>query len=307
MKSLILKGWLCASLCTAVGLSGCSDEKLPVAAEHQLTVEAVLEGSDLTKAVKTAWSDNDKIGLFVKQSSNISSADYGDVNGQVVTYFNGTAWNLSPAVSLSATPAYVYGYYPYSNTESDGGAINVSLASQTDYLYSGTAQQASSSNATVALTMKHALTLLSFNIKKSGYIGTGNLTSVVVRNKSGMQKWVSQGTLDISSGTITASAYDAFTLNCNKTIEAAGWTTDLPYIMAFPFSTGAASEVEVEFMVDGKSYVIALPNSVSFQAGSKYILTLTINSGSMVMDSNNMVIQPWGADQVVDLGGVQGL
>ena len=77
--------------------------------------------------------------------------------------------------------------------------------------------------------------------------------------------------------------------------------------MAFPFSTGAASEVEVEFLVDGKSYVITLPNSVSLQAGSKYILTLTINSGSMVMDSNNMVIQPWGADQVVDLGGVQGL
>lgn len=307
MTRIFLKGWLCASLCTALGLSSCSDEKIPVVADHQLTVEAYLESADQTKAIKTSWIDTDKIGLFVKQSSNISSADYGEVNGQVVTYFNGTTWALSPAVSLSATPAYVFGYYPYSSTVTNGGAVDVSINSQTDYLYSGAAQTATSSNANVALTMKHAMTVLSFNIKKNGYIGAGVLNAIQVRNKSGQSKWASAGTMDISSGAITPTAYDAYTHSCNLTIQPSGWTSNLPAIIAVPFATGGASEVEVELTVDSKSYVVSLPNSVSFQPGSKYILTLTINSGSMVIDSNNMTILPWGADQNVDLGGVDSL
>lgn len=303
----ILKGWLCASICTVFGLSSCSDEQVPVLANNQLAVEAYLESSDGTKAIKNAWINDDKIGLFVKQSSVVTSDDYGEVNGQVVTYFNGTAWNLSPSVSLSATPAYVFGYYPYVSSVSNGAALPVSVAAQTDYLYAGAAQSASSNSPTVALSMKHALTMLSFNIKKSGYIGAGNLTSVQLRNKTDQSKWASEGTLNIATGEISNTAYDPYTLTCNKAILAGGWTSDLPAIMAIPFVTGAVSEVEVEFTVDGKAYVISLPNSVAFGPGSKYILSLTITSGSMVIDSGNMTIVPWGADTPVDLGSVPSL
>lgn len=305
MRRNILKGWLCASFFTVLGLSSCSEEQVPVVANNQLAVEAYLESTDGTKAIKESWSNDDKIGLFIKQSSQVTSNDYGEVTGQVVTYYNGTGWSLSPAVSLSATPAYVFGYYPYGSTVTNPSAVDIAVSAQTDILYSGPAKTASSNSPKVALSMKHAMSMLTFNIKKSGYIGAGNLTAVTMRNKSGQTKWASAGTLNIATGEISASANNPFTLNCNKSILADGWTSGLPTILAIPFSTGASSEVEVEFTVDGKSYVIDLPNSVAFNGGSKYILTLTITSGSMVMDNNNMQIVPWGADNPVDLGSVE--
>lgn len=300
-----LGGWLCASVFTALTLGACSnEEEIPAVANNQLQVEANLLSE--TKAVKTAWLNTDQIGLFAMQSASLSSGYYGEVTAPVIASYAATSssWSLSPAVSLSSTPAYIYGYYPYSSTVSSGTSIPVTVDSQTDYLYSGSAQVASSSNPKVGLTMKHAMCVLSFNIKKSGYIGTGQLTSVKMQNKSGGTIWKSKGNLNCSTGTITGTETLAYTLSCSKVIEDAGWGTSSPYLLAIPFSTGTSGDVEAVFTVDGKEYTVALPNNQTFSAASKYQLNLTINSGSMELDKTGMLIQSWGADQSVDLGNV---
>lgn len=284
---------------------GCSDDpEITSVQGTTLQIDASLSLPGETKALKTAWQTDDKLGLFIKADNDLAAAYYGEVTGQVVGNYNGTVWTTVPSVSLSSASAYVFSYYPYSSSVSSGSAVPVEIASQTDYLYGGAPATANNQNASVSLAMKHALCVLSFNVKRNGYIGTGNLTSITIRNKSGQNKFVSSGTMDIATGSITGSAYDSYTISKSKQISESGWTTDLPMAMVVPFSTAAPSEMELEFVVDAKSYVVDVPVNRSFTAGSKYIINLTINSSTLELDAANISIIPWGSEQSVDLDDV---
>lgn len=65
--------------------------------------------------------------------------------------------------------------------------------------------------------------------------------------------------------------------------------------MVVPFSTGSPSELELEFVVDAKSYVVDVPVNKAFTAGSKYVINLTINSSTLELDASDIMIIPWGS------------
>ncbi len=284
---------------------GCSDDTESTSVQgNTLRIDAYLDMPGESKALKTEWKSSDQLGLFIKADNYLSAGNYGEVTGQVVGNFNGTSWSTTPTVTLSSAPAYVFSYYPYNNGVSSGAAVPVDISTQTDYLYGGAPATANNQDASVSLAMKHALCVLSFNVKRNGYIGTGNLTSITIRNKSGKQVFVSSGTMDIATGSITGSAYNSYTISKSKTIGESGWTTDLPMAMVVPFSTGSPSELELEFVVDAKSYVVDVPVNKAFTAGSKYVINLTINSSTLELDASNITIIPWGSEQSVDLEDV---
>lgn len=284
---------------------GCSDDpEIESVQGPTLQINASLSVPGETKALKTAWANNDKLGLFIKAENSLSASNYGEVTGQVVGSYNGSSWTASPSVSLSASSAYVFSYFPYSSSVTSGKTVPIDITTQTDYLYGGAPVTANNSNASVSLAMKHALCVLSFNVKRNGYIGTGNLTSVSIRNKSGKTKFISTGTMDISTGAITGTAYNGYTISKSKQITESGWTSDLPMAMVVPFSTASPSELELEFVVDAKSYVVDVPVNKSFTAGSKYVINLTINSSTLVLDASNITIIPWGSEQSVNLDDV---
>ena len=284
---------------------GCSDDpEIATVQGTTLQIDASLSVPGETKALKTAWANNDKLGLFIKAENSLSASNYGEVTGQVVGNYNGSSWAAVPSVSLSASSAYVFSYFPYSASVASGSAVPVDITTETDYLYGRSPVTANNSNASVSLSMKHALCVLSFNVKRNGYIGTGNLTSVTIRNKSGKIKFISSGTMDISTGNITGSAYNGYTISTSKQITESGWTSDLPMAMVVPFSTASPSELELEFVVDAKSYVVDVPVNKSFTAGSKYVINLTINSSTLELDASNITIIPWGSEQSVDLDDV---
>lgn len=307
MKKFYFSMVLMSVLAMGAVMTGCSSDDVvdePVVKGTKLAIDVSLPvNGEETKAPISAWSNNDKLGLFVK-SSGLGSADYGEVSGQVIATYSGSTWTLTPEVSLTSTPANVYAYFPYSASVTNGISVPVEVASQTDYLYSGTATSASSSNSKIALNMKHALCVFAFNVKKNGYIGDGQLTTVKIQNKPGYQLIGSAGTMDISTGTITKSAYDAYTISASKTIEDAGWIGELPLAMMIPFSTGSTTGAEFVFTVDGNEYTVDVPANMAYQAGQQYVFNLTINSASMSLDANNIVIIPWGSQSSVDLGGV---
>ena len=56
--------------------------------------------------------------------------------------------------------------------------------------------------------------------------------------------------------------------------------------------------------MDAKSYVVDVPVNKSFTAGSKYVINLTINSSTLVLDASNITIIPWGSEQSVNLDDV---
>lgn len=296
---------LVSLLTVGASMTGCSNEDVfeePVVKGDKLILEAYLDNTE-TKTPISSWADGNSMGLFVK-SSGLSGPDYGKVVGQVKATFNSNIWTLTPEVSLSSTPASVYAYFPHDPAVTDGTAVPVEIASQTDYLYSGTAVSASANNAKIALNMKHAFCVFAFNVKSNGYIGDGKLTSIGMQNKAGATLFASKGTMDISTGVITKSSYDKYTIASDKQITSSGWTKDHPYAMVMPFQTASSSQVEFLFTVDGKTYTVDAPANMNYTAGEQYLFNLTINSSSMELDATNITIVPWGDQTGVDLGGV---
>ena len=308
MKKFLFSAVLLSCLTMAASLTGCSSDddmiEQPAVKRNKLSISAYLQKVDGTKAEHNAWVPQDELGLFVK-AGGISSNDYGEVDGQVKATYNNSKWTLAPEVSLSTTPAYVFAYYPHSNAVNDGVAVPVEVASQTDYLYSGSGVSASAERAQVALNMKHALCVMSFNVKKNGYIGgEGRLTSVVIRNKSNERTFATAGTLNISTGVITKTVYDQYEIQTSKVIEQSGWTKDFPLSMVIPFQTASTSKVEFVFTIDGKQYIVDVPKNMNFASGQKYLFNLTVKSESMDLDNSNITIEPWGTETQIELDDV---
>lgn len=309
MKRFSFFAALMSMMTLGVSLTGCSSDEVidePIVKGDKLMVEAYLENTENeTKAPISTWAPGSEMGLFVK-SSGLSGADYGEVNGQVKAEYSNSLWTLNPEVSLTSSPAKVFAYYPYNVDVTDGTAVPVEIDSQTDYLYSGNAVSASANNSKIALSMKHGLCVFAFSVKSNGYIGDANkLTSINIRNKAGAQLFASEGTMDISTGVITKSAYNGFTITTDKTITSDGWTAgDQPLAMVMPFQTSATSQAEFVFTVDGKEYVVDVPANMNYQAGQQYLFRLTINSSSMELDAANITIVPWGEQTGVDLDDV---
>lgn len=299
MRNWLLLGLLVSWL--GICLSCDEREEELIASDDLLRIEAHVETGDSTKAVKSLWERGDQLGLFVKAGGSIMAPNYSGVSGQVVGQYSSSAWSLAPKVALTETSAYVYAYYPYNSSVSSGRSIPIDISTNTDYLYGGNPVTASSAHTSVALTMKHALAVLAFNIKRNGYIGNGQLTSVTIRNTAGYEIFVTEGTMNCATGTISSSAYGSYTITTNKTINESGWTTDLPMAMVIPFNTLSPSGVEVVFVVDGNEYVVTVPINKEFLSGQKYVLNLTINSSDLNVDNENITILPWGTDGTVNI------
>lgn len=296
---------LMSLMAIGAGMTGCSNEDMleePTVTGNKLVLEAYLDHTE-TKAPVSSWSNGNSMGLFVK-SSGLSGSDYGEVVGQVKATINNNIWALSPEVSLSSAPASVYAYFPHDPTVTDGTAVPVEIVSQTDYLYSGYAVSASANNAKIALNMKHVFCVFAFNVKSNGYIGDGKLTSIGMQNKVGGKLFASKGTMDISTGVITKTSFDKYTITSDKQITSSGWTEAHPYAMVMPFQTASSSQVEFLFTVDGKTYTVDAPANMNYKGGEQYLFNLTINSSSMELDATNITIVPWGDQTGVDLEDV---
>jgi hypothetical protein len=231
-----------------------------------------------TRAVMTSFSSGNKMNLFVKNIGNPTATDYKE---NVSASFSNSSWSISPNVELKADKsAYIYAFYPYSASNTNASAIPVDLSSQTDYLYSGSAVSVNASSPSASLTMKHAMSMLAFNISNQSYTGTGNLTAITI---SGDAVYTA-GTLNVESGTITGTTKGDYQFSKNKTIVAAGWTSDLPQAFCIPFkSTG--KNVSVTMTIDSKTYSFFIP-SMEVSMGMKYIFHIALTDNGLTIIPN---------------------
>lgn len=260
---------LAAPLVTACG--GSDDDgggTSPAGKSAQLSISTTI----LTKAVTTAFASGDRMNLYLKTESSLSSADRA--TSLSATCGGDGKWSVAPATELGEEKSYLFAFAPYSATASDPSAVPVSIAAQTDYLYSGTTVTVSASSPQGVLTMKHALSILAFNLSLEGYEGTGELTSVEL---SGIP---TQGTLNVSTGTVTATEKGNYTLNVQKTI-ANGWDEGVPQFFCLPFQPDA-KETNVTFQIDGRNFVVSLPQT-GMETGMKYVFHLVLTKNGLTL------------------------
>lgn len=247
---------------TSAAFVGCSDKN-----DEPGNTGNQGEGSEI--GIKTEVKMNQK-SAFIKDLTdghemNVWMEVTGSTGAVEATYDvhavnTGGQWKLSPTVKIvKGQTADIYAFYPYSENNKDRKAVPVDANTQIDYLYSGGAVYASATSNVATLLMRHAMTMVSFNIKKDGYKGEGLITGIKL---SGAGVVPSKGTIDVTTGRVTATEFAAVSAKVNAVVGNDGISGALPGLWSIPFSTKDKDPVTVTLTIDGKDYSAVLPETV---------------------------------------------
>lgn len=195
------------AICSA--LAACHTDEIPEVAKEGATLElesVSILGENSTKGATTSV---EAVKLYLQNNNSTW------VNPEF-TQSNGT-WGSTSAPTLGDTETDVYAYYPTSESEavitvtSSSGvySIPVSIRStdtfageQVDYLYADPVK-ASKTSKVVSLTLKHALTKVSFQIYKSTNASDEKLTLTKIEIRS------NTGRLQTGTGNMRLNGTDA--------------------------------------------------------------------------------------------------
>lgn len=253
---------------SVIGFASCKDE---VEISKLLEVSANIA----TRSVSD-FSENDSIGIFVQKTDGKIYNDC-DCSQNAKAIYESGKWTILQNIRIGADTGNVFAYYPYSTEVVDYKNIPVKVETQTDYLYS----DKSSVNANqpkASLLMKHAMSLVSFQISRNNYPGTGVVSHIEITGVPGT------GMLDISTGDITSGTIKSFSHECNITLSAAPVTIDF---ITIPCSADGVTAV---FTVDGKAYTYKFPPS-ALEKGKTNIYSLSLNYTELLQTGSS--VSPW--------------
>lgn len=241
---------------------------------------SISEGTSNLRSIidATAFPNPSSIGVFTLDGGGtVTNAKYDFT----------TAWATSTPIYIVKPSATVYAYYPHATTTPATPTLAATIpvtvaneptftgAGQTDYMWTGSAAVTKAS-PTASLTFKHALSKVSFVVKKgTNFVGSGSLTSVSLA-KGGL----TGGTMNVSTGAITGTSA-AITFTGTATInEAAGTAITCTGLVA---PVAAIATTSLTMVIDGISYSANLPTGTvsAWVAANNYKYTVTINAGTL--------------------------
>lgn len=197
-------------------------------------------------------------------------------------------WRGTPAVMLDPEQTAAFqAVYPDDASAADPAACPVSVAAQTDYLYSGPAVAVQPQAPRALLSMRHAQAVMAFNIRS--YAG-GELEAVTVDDGS----FPLAGTMDLTNGKITVTKRGKYAFDCPRSLTEEGWATGHPGCFVFPRSVTAGTCVAV-FRIDGVERRVPIP-AMTFDAGYKYILQLSLTAQGMLLHPERTEVVALDAD-----------
>ncbi|WP_300727423.1 fimbrillin family protein [uncultured Bacteroides sp.] len=268
--------FLLAVICSILSY-GCSSSDNEVVEEIPSDETVVsFTTSVYTRAVVTELKDGDEMNMYAKEYRTLTSSDI--VSGQLKAVGKGGVWYSEPKIVLeSGDKAFIYAFYPYDKANVNPEAIPVDAGRQIDYLYSGEGELVSYQKPQTKLTMSHALSVFSFNIRKSNYSGKGVLQEIRIEGDD----YAVQGTLNVRTGEITKGENGKLVIKCEKTVSSGGWTDDLPQAFTLPASSNGKN-LKFIFKVDGRESVVVLP-VLEFESGMKYVFRLGLTDNNMTL------------------------
>ncbi len=209
----------------------------------------------------TAFSNGDRMSLYCSEMNSITGAN---PTIHAATYGDGV-WRPAPSITLDKEERrYLFAIYPYDANATDAAAYPVTVASQTDYLFSGTGVMATTEALQPTLRMRHAMATLAFNIRS--YVG-GKLEAVTIENED----FPIEGTLRVT-GSITPTKFGSYTKNFNTALSQQGFTTDHPSIFVIPHQISTAG-LKIKMTISGTAYELLLP-ATNLTSSKKYVASV---------------------------------
>ena len=262
MKSVYISGVI-----LTMSLVSC-DEDEPIVPKEQETPISI-STTVLTQASPVLdFVEGDVMNLYAKTYGGAAAPDKVE---DVKAVYRGGSWSIEPQVMIGESEKlFIYAYAPYTEGLKSTDAIPVDVSLQQDVLYSGAFVPVSFRTNHAKLTMKHALSLASFNISTQGYSGAGELQRLSI---TGDNVYTS-GVMSIDKGKIIGKGTEIFEMEVSKVATANGWDRDLPRMWQIPFSTKGI-EVCLNAVIDGKNYKAIFPE-VTMMSGFQYIFRMVL-------------------------------
>lgn len=293
--STILALWACSNEIDLLGLEKLNKSEKPL---QIITRVLTTKSAGFIPEFPTGAT----IGLHV------TSGNVGNPYNDTVNYKNVKAvaypgdrritWQQTPVIRLNSQKATIYAYYPYQEgVNFDVRQIPVRIASTAsetdDYMYGTHAigqKAVNNSSPVVLLNMNHALSLVSFQLKRDpGQKGAFIVTSVQVGNKAGGSTLASEGNMDISTGKISVSATKNINASTRLSLRQPITLTDtysniVPLKVIPPVRTFGPGDVDVLFTINGGNYIFKIPSNTRWDKGVKYLYKLNFNGKSLYLE-----------------------
>lgn len=258
-----------------------------------------------TRASGTAWSEGDKVGVFmVPQGGTLDAALASNKKYSASTTGELTYDTEDQAIYFPSDGSKVVftAYYPYTATTTNN-KIDVDLKDQTsqeaiDLLYAPTtASEYSNASDKVSLNFKHQLTRVVFNITKASDV---DLSNFAVK----LQGFETKGTFDLATGTLTTTSGNIATVACKLAYKGNNQLQVEAIVLP---TTQLGNDASVEFTIGSQTFKQSLTGSI-LNSGSNYTYTVNISNsnGNPVVVVGQAIITDWitvaGDNINIDLG-----
>lgn len=263
------------------GLTSCGDERLQDA--QSLDAKSTPMSFDIrypgqTRATETDFESNDKIGLYVAQTSAPLEIGGNLVNNEALTY-DGSRWSATRTLYWDNGTYNAYAYYPYINKVSsiEDQPFNVSSDQSTpkmgealggyeasDLLFACT-KDITASTSPIPLTFKHIMSKLTIRLIKGEDFEGEMPTSATVY----VHNTVPTATIDLQAGVVTRYVKG----NCQTII--AHQDDDYIYSAIIVPQRIENHRPLIEVIMNGVSYLYE--SKFQFKPGTEHLVNLTIS------------------------------
>ena len=229
-------------------------QETPAEEEEQhwpvLAINPTLE-SMVERKVVTEFTAGHEMGVYTDEEHNVRFA------------YNGTVWTPDKEVEIKKQQT-VCCYYPYTANAAADGTVPVDVTAQQDWLFGKAV--VTSDFPSVAVTMRHAMTLVRVFIENDYYQGEGLVTNVRMRHLPAKATLAKDGTLTPTGESGEVAVGGNYRIDRNNPVcnEAILLPVDSPAGIVFSAD------------IDGKTCSFEFPAQHKWEAGYMYTYTLNI-------------------------------
>lgn len=287
--------FICALLATVL-LPGCSEdrENTPQPTDGQVALEATSGIRMNTRAYDKTWEANDAIGIYMLNGD----ATDGNGNRKYTTAEKTENGSFTAAEGqtlyfpVDGSQRDFIAYYPYRETLAVGNVYTVDVSRQTpqkdiDLMGAAKVTGKDKNNPQVAFVFTHKLVKLDITIKADGVSLTddklaGTTVSISNQQTAGTYNVVTGGEATVTAGTPAEIALHTDGLKAEGIVLPAATTENIVLTFTVPGLGNQAFHWSVN----------SADKSKTFEAGSKYLYTITIGKAGVEVSSK---VEDWAA------------
>lgn len=300
---ILMAALLCGACTNDAGQAG--EERVPLR-----IVSSIRQPLVVTRAVNSAWEENDQIGLFatVYNTQTIFTDDGGTICRNIpYTFADGEDYETygvdykvfdGKEIFMPSAPSAIdlYAYYPYSESVNPTAiAIDLSDPSKIVDLMTATRSHLNKSNSNTKLLFEHELVKLQFNLKAGKELLSTEISSAFDKDKLSVKinKQYQGATYNLYTDIITPTGAKG-----DMTASLSATTTE-GYDKSFEMTVlpDAGGEDRTVSIIIGttdhptNTFAFTIDSASKFESGHKYVYNVTVNATSIQVNEKEFAEQ----------------